>query len=68
MSKTVQPEVERLPSVVARTGRSRASLYRDVNEGSFPRPVKIGKRAIGWDRAAVDQWIADRFADSEATA
>ncbi|MEB1390403.1 AlpA family phage regulatory protein, partial [Xanthomonas campestris pv. campestris] len=48
--------VERLPSVLARVGRSRASLYRDIAAGQFPSPVKIGERAIGWDPRVVDNW------------
>ncbi|MCC8468805.1 AlpA family phage regulatory protein [Xanthomonas phaseoli] len=57
---------ERLPSVLARVGRSRASLYRDIAAGQFPSPVKIGERAIGWDPREVDNWIAERFASVEA--
>ncbi|PPT96534.1 hypothetical protein XaraCFBP7407_08860 [Xanthomonas arboricola pv. arracaciae] len=60
--------VERLPSVLARVGRSRASLYRDIAAGQFPSPVKIGERAIGWDPRVVDNWIAERFATAESRA
>ena len=62
-----QLQVERLPSVLARVGRSRASLYRDIAAGQFPAPVKIGARAVGWDSRVVDRWIAERFASAEAT-
>lgn len=55
-------QVERLPSVLARVGRSRASLYRDIAAGLFPGPVKIGARAVGWDAREVDRWISQRFA------
>ncbi|MGD3336505.1 helix-turn-helix transcriptional regulator [Xanthomonas citri pv. citri] len=58
--------IERLPSVLARVGRSRASLYRDIAAGLFPSPVRIGERAIGWDPRVVDSWIAKRFASVEA--
>ena len=30
----------RLPEVERRTGRARSSIYRDVDRGLFPRPVK----------------------------
>ncbi|WP_081613264.1 helix-turn-helix transcriptional regulator [Xanthomonas sp. SHU 199] len=60
-------QVERLPSVLARVGRSRASLYRDIAEGRFPAPSKIGPRAIGWDPSTVDRWIAARFEATEAS-
>ncbi|WP_420009731.1 helix-turn-helix transcriptional regulator [Xanthomonas sacchari] len=67
MSNTQRLEIERLPSVLARVGRSRASLYRDIAAGIFPSPVKIGARAVGWDSRAVDRWIAARFETAEAS-
>jgi len=59
-------KIERLPSVLARVGRSRASLYRDIAAGLFPGPVKIGARAVGWDSREVDRWISERFASEGA--
>jgi prophage regulatory protein len=56
--------IVRLPEVSHRTALGRSSIYRRVNEGSFPRPVKIGPRAIGWSESAIDQWIADRLANA----
>jgi prophage regulatory protein len=58
--------LERLPSVIARTGRSRSRIYEDLKAGTFPKPVKIGARAIAWSTAEVDQWIAARMADRAA--
>ncbi len=63
-----EPKIERLPSVLARVGRSRASLYRDIAAGQFPSPVKLGARAVGWDVRAVDRWIAERFSSMEQLA
>lgn len=47
----------RLPAVKARTGLSRSTIYKRVSDGTFPRPVKIGARAIGWLEADIDAWI-----------
>lgn len=38
-------------------GRSRSSLYRDVDEGRIPAPIKIGHR-LYWVESAVDDAIA----------
>ncbi|HCQ59832.1 MAG TPA: transcriptional regulator [Sulfitobacter sp.] len=38
-------------------GRSRSSLYRDVEEGRIPAPIKIGSR-LYWVESAVDDAIA----------
>jgi prophage regulatory protein len=60
----------RLPEVVAATGYSKASIYRLIDEGKFPKPVHLcGGRAAGWVRneiqALIDAAIAKR--DEAAT-
>jgi prophage regulatory protein len=62
--------LERLPSVKARTGLSRSEIYRRVALGRFPAPVKLGERASAWNTAEINQWIAARIAarDGEALA
>ncbi|MBL8261657.1 MAG: AlpA family transcriptional regulator [Xanthomonadaceae bacterium] len=52
----------RLPSVIARTGLSRSTLYRLVSAGEFPRPIKLGERCSAWNSREIDAWIADRIA------
>lgn len=47
----------RLPSVRARTGKSKGAIYADISGGSFPAPVKIGRRAVAWPSSAIDQWM-----------
>jgi prophage regulatory protein len=37
-------------------------------QGSFPRPVRIGKRAVGWVESEVDGWIEARIAERDAKA
>jgi prophage regulatory protein len=52
----------RLPDVKARTGLSRSTIYLRVAAGSFPRPVQLGARAVGWVEADVEGWIAKQIA------
>ena len=54
----------RLPVVMNRTGKPRSSIYADVGAGSFPPPINIGPRAVGWIADEVEQWIQDRIDDS----
>lgn len=51
----------RRPEVEARCGFKRAHLYKLIDEGKFPRPVRIGIRAVGWDSVEIEQWIADQL-------
>lgn len=47
----------RLPAVKARTGLSRSTIYLRISEGSFPKPVSLGGRAVGWIEAEVNDWL-----------
>lgn len=49
----------RLKTVLDRTGLSRATLYRKMGEGTFPRQVKISIHGAGWHESAVNRWIAN---------
>lgn len=51
----------RLPQVCARTGLSRSTVYARMNEGSFPVPVSLGDRAVGWVENEISAWIANRI-------
>ena len=51
----------RRPEVEAKTGFKRAYLYSLMKAGQFPKAIKLGVRAVGWDSAEIDQWIAERL-------
>ena len=50
----------RRPEVEGRTGLSRSTIYEMMAEGTFPRPLRLGKRAVGWTEAAIAEWLASR--------
>ena len=53
----------RQPRVTEITGLPRSSLYALIKGNQFPRPVKLtGKRAVAWDSAQVEAWVAGRLA------
>lgn len=51
----------RRSEVEQRTGIKRAHIYNLMSQGKFPKSIRLGIRAVGWDAAEVDQWIADRL-------
>ncbi len=56
----------RLPDVKTRTGLSRSSIYAKVNEGSFPKYIKLGIRSVGWLESEIDSWITQRVQQSRS--
>jgi len=47
----------RLPTVKARTGLSRSTIYLRIADGHFPKPVSLGGRAVGWLESEIDEWL-----------
>jgi len=55
------PNLLRRPKVEARTGYSRSTIYALMAVGDFPRPVRLGSRAVAWVESEVDAWISARI-------
>jgi prophage regulatory protein len=47
----------RLKAVLERTGLSRSTLYRKIQQGTFPKQIRISERCAGWRQAAVSEWL-----------
>jgi len=54
----------RLPDVKSRTGLSRSTIYLRVNEGTFPKPISLGGRAVGWIESEVQGWVNKQIEQS----
>ena len=57
-----RPEVERL------TRLSTSSVYRLMRIGYFPRPIRVGSKAVRWPVAEIEDWLASRPRSHGATA
>jgi len=60
--------VLRLPAVKARTGLSRSTIYLQIAQGAFPRPISLGPRAVGWLDDDVAAWLQARIEKSRKAA
>jgi prophage regulatory protein len=56
----------RLPRVCRESGLGRSSIYAYVKTGAFPKPVRVGVRAVAWVQREVDEWVARRIAQRDA--
>lgn len=50
----------RFREVIHRCGVSRATIYRRMADGDFPRPLRLGPTAVGWRESDIEAWIAGR--------
>ncbi|HEX3940618.1 MAG TPA: AlpA family transcriptional regulator [Acidobacteriaceae bacterium] len=53
-------EILRRPQVEARTGLSRSTIYQRMKDGTFPTPISLGSKAVGWLANEIDAWLAER--------
>lgn len=47
----------RLKDVIEKTGLARSTIYKYVDAGTFPKPISLGGRSVGWIDSEVDEWI-----------
>lgn len=50
----------RIKEVCRLTGLPKSTVYLQIKQGDFPRPVKIGERSVAWRGSDLEKWINDR--------
>jgi prophage regulatory protein len=58
-NQTASPasRILRIRQVLDMTGLRRTALYEKINASEFPKPVKLGVRAVGWREGDVLSWM-----------
>lgn len=69
MAQQIHPVPSRLSilrrrEVEARTGLSRSTIYLRVAGHSFPSPISLGGRAVGWVEDEIEAWLQQQVAAS----
>jgi prophage regulatory protein len=54
----------RISEVCRRTGLSKSQIHRLAIDAEFPRPVRLGKRAVGWVTTDIEAWLQSRISAS----
>jgi prophage regulatory protein len=55
-----------ISEVIARVSISRATIYRQLAEGDFPKPVRISMQRVAFVEKEIDDWIAAKIAENRA--
>ena len=49
-------------------GMSISTVRRMVAAGTFPPPIRLGQRTVGWQTKTIDAWLQGRAAAADAGA
>ncbi|MCV6588316.1 MAG: AlpA family transcriptional regulator [Marinobacterium sp.] len=63
------PQLIRRKDLLLQIGFTESMLYEQVTAGTFPKPIKIGPKAVAWLESEVNEWLNQRIAlrDDEHT-
>lgn len=64
MAKTPET-ILRFPQVTARVGLPRSSIYEKMEKNEFPKPIKLGPKAIGWVSSEIEAWIKKQIRERD---
>ncbi|EJB3448268.1 AlpA family phage regulatory protein [Salmonella enterica] len=51
-----------LHDVIRRTSLSKATIYRRMSKGQFPKQRQISERRVAWYEEDVNEWIKSKVA------
>jgi len=68
MNEVTRDRFLRMAEVLDKIGFGETTLNELIAGGTFPKPARIGTRAVRWSENEVDEWIAARLAGREGEA
>ncbi|MDA7483160.1 AlpA family transcriptional regulator [Planktomarina temperata] len=60
----MQAQILRRKDVESMVGLSRSTIYKLMNQGLFPKAIRLGPRAVGWRISDIENWINQQAARS----
>jgi prophage regulatory protein len=57
-------KILKLPEVKDITALSRSSIYLWIQKGTFPKPIKLSGRSVGWLEHEILEWLEKRVSES----
>lgn len=52
--------VVKLSFIMEDKSMSKSTVYRAIESGGFPKPIKLSGRSVGWFLDEVEDWFANR--------
>lgn len=60
MNGTPNINILRRREVERKIKLSRSTIYKLMADGEFPKPIKLGTRAVGWFESDIVDWLNQR--------
>ncbi|HJV52812.1 MAG TPA: AlpA family phage regulatory protein [Noviherbaspirillum sp.] len=57
MQQSATDRLLRLRDVAPMVGMAKATIYRKIASGEFPRPVSVGKTSVRWRESDLARWM-----------
>lgn len=57
------PDLDRflsLPDVIRLTTLAKATIYRRMSQGTFPKPITLSRTKVAWSARDIAQWQQDQ--------
>lgn len=64
INEKAELRILRRRQVESRVGLSRSTIYEGVSAGTFPKPINLGPKSVGWIESEIDDWLRERIAAS----
>ncbi|MEY8198110.1 MAG: AlpA family transcriptional regulator [Colwellia sp.] len=57
--------VLKLKAVIEKTTLCHSTIYKLISESSFPKPIDLTGRAVGWVDSEIDDWILAKITERD---
>jgi prophage regulatory protein len=54
-------EIVRIRETCRISGLPKSSVYAEVKAGTFPAPIPLSRRRVGWLRTEIETWIKHKI-------
>ena len=58
--ETQNERLVRFPELCEIIGLTRSAVYKSMERGDFPKPLKITNKTVAWRMSTIQEWIASR--------